>query len=171
MMVEHDDIHAAFAQPGDGFHGGRAAVHGEQQFDGKFLQAILHAVVAQAVAFVHAVRQIKIHLPAKRAQNFQQQRGGSHAVHVVIAENDQRLVAFAGAEQPLDGGGHVRQQKRVGEIFQPRREEVRDGRRLAEAAVEQALREQRRNFELRRELSGEQRLRRRERSSGISFFI
>ena len=43
VMVQDDDIHAPLSERGDGFHGGRAAVHGEQQRGRKFLQAILHA--------------------------------------------------------------------------------------------------------------------------------
>jgi hypothetical protein len=56
---------------------------------GKFLQAIFDTIGAKAVAFVHAVRQIKIHLPAKRPQNFDEERGGGHAIHVIIAKDDQ----------------------------------------------------------------------------------
>ena len=89
MMIEDDDLHAARTQKADGFHGGRAAVHGQQQFYGKLFEAIFDAIGAKAVAFGHAVRQIKIHLPAKRTQNFDEERGGGHAVHVIIAKDDQ----------------------------------------------------------------------------------
>ena len=54
-----------------------------------FFQAIFDTISAKAVAFVHAVRQIKIHLPAKRPQNLDEERGGGHAVHVIIAEDDE----------------------------------------------------------------------------------
>jgi hypothetical protein len=70
---------------------------------------------------------------------------------------------FAGAKQSFDGGGHVREQKRVGEIFQARLEKIFNGGRFAETAIKQTLREQRRELELRRQLPGEERLRRRER--------
>ena len=119
-MVEHDNVHTASNAGFDGFHGRRAAVHGEQERRGKFFQAIFDAVGAKAVAFVHAVGQIKIHLPAKRTQNFDEERGGGHAVHVIIAKDDQRFILFAGAEQSLDGDGHVREQKGVGKVFEAR---------------------------------------------------
>ena len=51
---------------------------------------------------------------------------------------------FAGAEQSPDSGGHVREQKRVGKVFQARLEKMFDGGRFAETPIEQALREQRR---------------------------
>ena len=128
VVVQDDDVHAALAQPGDGVDGGRAAVHREQQRDGEFLQAVLHAVLAEAVAFVHAMRQVVMSRPAEGAEHFEQQRGGGDAVHVVIAEDDEGFVAFAGLEQALDGGGHVRQQERVGQVLEAGLEEVVDGR-------------------------------------------
>ena len=48
MVVEHEHVHAALLQPADGRDGGRAAVHGEEQFcAGKFGQAVLHAILAE----------------------------------------------------------------------------------------------------------------------------
>ena len=169
MVIENNCVHAAFAKRGNGFNGGRTAVHREQQVRRKFLQAIFHAVGAQAVAFVHPVRQIKIHLPAERAQDFKQQCGGSHAVHVIIAKDDERFIVLAGAEQSPDGGVHVRQQKRVGQIFEAGLEKIFNGGRFAEAAIEQALGQQRRNFEPQCQLTGKQRLRRRGRPAEFHF--
>ena len=147
MMVQHDHVHAALAEPGDGGDGGRAAVHGEQQRHGELPEAILHAILAEAVAFVHAMRQVVMDLPAERAQHFEQQGGRGDAVHVVIAEDDERLVALAGLEQALDGGRHVRQQERIGQVLEPGLEEAGDGRWLAQAAIQEALGEQRRDLQ------------------------
>ena len=96
VMIQHDDIDAALFEPGDGFHGGRTAIHRQQQRGREFLQAILHAVPAEAVTFVHAMGQIVAGVPAEPAEDFEQQRGGSDAVHVVIAEDDQRFVRVRG---------------------------------------------------------------------------
>ena len=145
VVVENDDVHAALAERGDGGDGGGAAVHGEQQGGGEFRQAILHAFLAEAVAFIHAMGQVVVDLPAEGAEDFEQQGGGGDAVHVVIAEDDERFVALAGLEQALDGGGHVRQQERVGQLLEPGLEEGGDGGRFAQAAVQQALGEQRRD--------------------------
>ena len=92
------------------------------------------------------MRQIKIHLPAERAQNFDEQRGGSHAVHVVIAKDDQRFISFARVKQTVNRRGHVRQQKRIGEIFEARLKKIFDAADSLKPRLTQALREQRGNF-------------------------
>ena len=86
-------------------------------------------------------------VPAEGAEHFEQQGGGGDAVHVVIAEDDEGFVALAGLEEALDGGGHVGQQERIGQLLEPGLEEAGDGGRLAQAAVEQALGEQRRDVQ------------------------
>jgi hypothetical protein len=63
-----------------------------------------------------------------------------------------------GLQEPVDGWGHVRQQKRIREILEARREKFFNRGRFAQAAVEQTLREQRRDFEGRREPFRKQRL-------------
>jgi hypothetical protein len=72
-------------------------------------------------------------------------------------------------KQSLDGSAHAWQQKRVGEIFQARPQKIPDGSRLTKTAIQQSLGKQRRNFELRGQLTGEQRLRRRERPVELHF--
>ena len=54
-----------------------------------FFQAIFDTIGAEAIAFVHAVGQIKINFPAEGSQDFGEQRGGGHAVHVIIAKDDE----------------------------------------------------------------------------------
>jgi len=162
MMIQDDRVDAPFAQPVDGFNGSRAAIHGEEQRHRKFLQAILHAVAAQAVAFVHAVRQITMHRPAEAAEDFREQGGGGDAVDVVVAEDHERFAAVARLEQPLDGGAHIREQKGIAELFQARLKKAGDERRVAESAIQQALGEQGRNFQPGGKLAGQQRLGRRE---------
>ncbi len=50
-------------------------------------------------------------------------------------------------------------EKRIGELAQPGSQEPPDGVRLAQAPIEEALDEEGRDFELRRQLAGEQGLR------------
>ena len=147
MMIEHDHIDAASLQPLDGTDRRRAAIHRQQQRGRKFGQAILHAALAQAVSFLHPMRQITTGFPAKRGQNFEKQRAGSHAIDVVIAEDHDTLFLFTGAKQPFHGGGHVGKQERVGEMFEARLQKSSDGFRFAQAAIQKALRQQRRDFE------------------------
>ena len=139
MVVEHERIDAPLAQPGDGFNGGGAAINGQKQRRRMFGEAILHAGLTEAVAFVHAVRQVGADLPAERGENFGEQRRGSHAVHVVVAEDDERFVTLARGEEAFDSSAHVREQERIGKILQAGLKEPADGLRFAEAAVEQAL--------------------------------
>jgi hypothetical protein len=159
MMIQHEHVHATTAQPGDGVHGGGAAIHGKQERRRKFVQAILHAGLAEAIAFVHAMGEIGVYLPAECGEHLSEERGGSNAVHVVIAEDDERFVPFARGEEPFDGGTHIREQKRIGEVFQAWLQEARDRLRFAEPAVEQALGEQQRELHFLREKGRQRRLR------------
>ena len=162
MVVQHDDFDAAFAQPADGIDGGRSAIDRQQQRDREFREAILHGGLREAVAFIPAMRQVGMHGPAERGEEIVQQRGRSHAVHVVIAEDHECLSAFAGSEEALDRGAHVRQEKGIGQILEARLEKARDGFRFAELAVEEALREQAGDLQLLRKEIGKHRLGRRD---------
>ena len=145
MMVQHNHIHAALLEPCDGFDRRRAAIHSQQERCGEFFQAVFHAFPAQAVAFVHAIRQVVMCRPSERAQNFGQQRSRGHAVHVIITENDERFVRVRGGmslEEALDCGSHVRQQEGIGKLLEARLKEAVDQRGFAQAAVEEALGEQ-----------------------------
>jgi len=113
--------------------------------------------------------QIKIHLPAKRTQNFDEERGGGHAVHVIIAKMTSDSFCSRRGANRLDSDGHVREQKRVGKVLEARREKIFNGGRFAETAIEQALREQGRDFEPRRQLTGKERLRCRERPAKFHY--
>src|SRR5690242_254498 len=108
------------------------------------------------------MREIIIRLPAELFEHFAEQRSGSDAVHVVIAKDDERFVAFARLEETFDGDGHVREKKRIGEAFEARLEETRDALQLAKTAVHEALGEQRRDFQGAGELPGEEWLWRRD---------
>ena len=46
-------------------------------------------------------------LHATYLKDFNEQRGGSHPVHIVITKDDQRLLFGVGAQQTFDRGGHV----------------------------------------------------------------
>src|SRR5437899_8358854 len=105
MMIQNDDIDSALAKPLNGANCRGPAIDRQQQLDGKSPEAIFDAVLAQTVAFIQTVRQVMVHSPAERGQNFRQKRSRSDAVHVVISENDERLVLASRQEQPLDGRG------------------------------------------------------------------
>ena len=78
-------------------------------------------------------------------QRFQQQRGGSDAIHVIIPKDDHRFPALAGQQEPLHRRRHVRQQRRVRQILQARPQKAARLVRRADSAVDQTLRQQGRN--------------------------
>jgi hypothetical protein len=126
MVVQNDNVNPSLAQVSDGCNRVRAAVHGEKQGGGELRQAILHAVLAEAVAFIHTMRQVGMDLPAEGAEHFEQQGGGGDPVHVVITKDDEGFVALAGLEQALDGGRHIRQQEGISQLLEPGLKEARD---------------------------------------------
>src|SRR5262245_60041167 len=89
------------------------------------------------------MRQVMVHLPAEGAEDFAEQRRGSDTVDVVIAENDESLAPFAGREEALDRGPHVREEEWVGQILQARLKEAGNGLGLTVAAVQEALGQER----------------------------
>ena len=112
---------------------------------GCFCRQCSARVPAQAVAFIHAMRQIIIDGPAERAERFQEQGRGGNAIHVVIAKDDQRFAAPAGQQETLHRRRHVRKQHRVRQIPEARSQESGGLVRPGDAAVDQALSQQRRD--------------------------
>ena len=159
MVVQDDDVHAALRERSNGGGGGGTAIHGQEQGGRRARQAMVHGLGAQAVAFVHAVGEVGADVPAKGAEDLQQQRGGGNTVHVVVPEDDDGLVAAAGQEKALDGSGHVGQQERVGQVLEPGLEEGCGGGGVSQATVQEALGEERRDFEGVGQLAGEAGLR------------
>jgi hypothetical protein len=160
VVVENDDVDAALFEPGDGLDARGAAIDREEQGGWEFVEAIFDGFLAKAVAFVHAVREIVIGGPTETRQDFQEQGGGGDAVDVVVTEDDERFFAFAGEEKAVDTESHVGQEEGVGKVLKARLEEIIYGVRVRQAAVEEALGEERRKVELMGQLAGEQRLRR-----------
>ena len=158
MVVEDHDVHAAVAQPGDAFDGGGAAIHGDEQAGGVFFQTGLHGALAEAVALVHAVRQVTGGREAEARKGLEQQGGGTNAVHVVVTEDDHGLAGGAGAEQARDRGVHRGQQKGISQGLEAGFEVGGEGVGFAVAAIEEALGEQGRDAQAGGELVGEQRI-------------
>jgi hypothetical protein len=142
MMVQNDGVDALLEEPVDGGEGSGTAVNGEKKFGGKFSETILHAFLAQAVAFVHAVGQVEMHLPAEGGKDFIKERGGGDAVDIVVAKDNEGFFFFSRKEKAVHCGVHVGQQKGIGELFETGLEEFRDGVGFAEAAIQKALGEE-----------------------------
>ena len=155
-MVEDDDVDAARFEVGDGICGGGAAINGQQQRGGVPGQAGLQGVQAQTVAVIHPMGQVTIDLPPERAQDLEEQRGGSDPIDVVIAENHHGFATLAGLEEPVYGGGHVRQVERIRQKLKPWLKESADGLRLGESAIQEALSDEGVEAQLARQLSSQE---------------
>ena len=159
-MVQDDDVHAPLSERSDGSDGGRAAIHRQEQAGGELCEAIFHGFLGEAVAFIEAMGQVVVDLPTERAQHFEQQDGGGDTVHIVIAEDDEVFAALAGLEEAFDRGAHIWQQERIGQLLEAGLEKGSDGGWVTQAAVKQALGEQRRDAQGVGQLAGEPGLRR-----------
>jgi len=134
-MVQDDDVHAALAERGNGGDRGGATVHSKQEVGGVLGEAFVHGVLAEAVAFVHAMGEVIVSLPAERPEDLEEEGGRSHAVHVVVAEDDYGFIAVAGLQKAFDGQADVGEEKRVGELLEAGLKEGRAGGGLSQAAV------------------------------------
>ena len=147
MVIEDDGVNALPFEPLDGVHGGGTAIDCQQKRGRKLGQAILHAGLAEAVAFFHAMREISVHFPSERSEKLRKQRRGGDAIDVVVPEDHNRFTALASKAQSIGRSLHVRKQKGISKALEARLKEARDGLRFAEATVQQTLCEQRRNFQ------------------------
>src|SRR5262249_28094521 len=103
---------------------------------------------AEAVAFVHAMRQVRMNGPSQRSQHLKQNRRRGNAIDIIVAENYKRLFVRMRLEQSLHSYPHIWKEKRIGQMPEPWVEIIADGGRFAEATVQEALREQWRNPEI-----------------------
>jgi hypothetical protein len=158
VVIENDDVHAALLEPGYGVNGGRAAIHSQQESGGEFFEAVFDGVLAKAVAFVHAMGQVEIDHQSERAQDFKKKGRRGNAVHVVIAEDNERFLFFLSTQQSFDGSGHIREEEWIRQLLQARVKKGGNGDRVAKAAVEETLDEERGEVEGAGQLAGEERV-------------
>ena len=72
----------------------------------------------QSVAVAQAIRNEVHDFAAEHFDRAAQDHGGRHAVDVVVAVDGDALASRDGAEQPIDGRAHVREQKRVVQLVE-----------------------------------------------------
>ena len=137
VVIDDDHVEPGLLRRGERLVRGRAAIDRDGDRRALCLQAQQRRRV-RAVAFAHAVGHIDRGAGADRREKPQQQRRRGRAVHVVIAEDDDRLAVADRADEAGDGRRHVAQMRRVRELLaQARREK---DRRLGKADA--ALRQQ-----------------------------
>ncbi len=116
-----------------------------------FLHAPFHAVLAEAVTFLHAQGQKCFNIAAEPAENAPHQRAGGDAIDIVIAENDHLFAGGDGLEHAFRGAPEVGQGEGIAEGLETRFEEGADLLRGAMAA----LPEERRDLGMKVEVAGQ----------------
>ena len=144
-MIQDDDVHAARCEPPHLRRCRRAAIHRDQQLRLMRRNTRLHSALTEAVALLHAVRQIATDLRAQRSQQLTKLCRRRHAIHVVVAEDDDLPTLLNRRKDARDGSLHVRQQERIAEIGQPGFEKARRRFRRAVATIDEHLGKRRRD--------------------------
>ena len=95
------------------FHGGDAAVHGDDQLHALGME-LVDGDGVQAVALLQPPGDVAEAVCAPAAQKVGEQAGGGDAVHIVVAEDGDGFSPGDGKAHPLGGGSHVCHQIGVG---------------------------------------------------------
>ena len=111
---------------------------------------------AEPIPFLHSVRQKILNRRPGRPQHARQQRTRRHAIHVVIAINDNPFLRVDGLQNPLHRRQHIRQQEGIAELPELGLEKKPGRLHVVKAAIDEHLRQRRRQ----RQLPGERFLQR-----------
>ena len=122
VMVEHDHVGARRACRGDRRAAVGAAVDGDDQL-GAARHQLAHRLGIGAVALEDAVGDIDLRAEPEMRQEALEERGGSRAVDIVVAEDRHPLALQHRPCEPFGGGLHVGQRGRVGQQRADRRVE------------------------------------------------
>ena len=136
MVVGDDQVDSRRAQVIGGGVGRSAAVACEHHSRACRLRR-RHTRGPEIVAVRPAVRNERHGRPAERADGAGHQRGRAHAVHVVIAVDQDRLMRPDRIGQALDGSREVFQKCRRMQLLQLGAEELLGPRRIVESAREE----------------------------------
>ena len=111
MMVRDDDIQ--FILHGRHIvHGRNATVHRDKE-SGTVCRYLLQSRQIKAIAFLFPMRYIKIDASPQGSQVVYHQRGGCHAVHVIVPVNHNLFAGIQRSSNAVYSLIHILQQKRV----------------------------------------------------------
>jgi hypothetical protein len=153
VVVGDDQVHAAVAGDLGLLDGGDAAVDRDDQLRALVAQ-LGQRLGVQAVAFLDAVGDVELGVPAEHADRVPQDAGGRDAVDVVVAVDDDLLLVPDRPGDPVGGLGDAGQGVRVVQGRQRRAEERLAVGRLGDAPAEQDLGDQRGDLQAARQLVG-----------------
>ena len=112
MMIDHHRVEAELLGFTERFQAGGAAIDGHQQLDAALGEGA-DRVDVRPVAFENPVGNMHQRIEPAVAQIAREQRRRSGAVHVVVAEDGDALLARDRPRQPRGGSRHVGQPLRV----------------------------------------------------------
>ena len=113
VVIDNDDVDALGPKPGDLSYCCGAAIDGNQELGFVFLRAAFDAVLAEAVAFLHAKRQESFDVGTELAEHAPEQGAGGDAVDVVIAEDGYLFTGGDGLENSFSGGAEIGEEKGI----------------------------------------------------------
>ena len=106
VVVGDDQIHAQFLAKLGFFHGGDAAVYGNDELYTLLCQCVEGQGV-QAVAFLQPTGDLGQAVCAQTAEQVGEQASGGDAVHIVVAEYGDLLTTGHGKAHPAGGQVHI----------------------------------------------------------------
>ncbi len=139
MVIDHHHIDALADKVGDLLVRVGAAVERDEKLGLALLQRAVDGAARKAVTVLHAARHDEARLRAKAAQDAHEQRGAAHAVHIVVAEDDDVLARVDGFAQARGARLHVVQEERIVELGEGGPQKTRGRYRVAKSVAEQQL--------------------------------
>ena len=124
VMIDDNGVQALLAQPRNRLNSGRAAIDRNQQACRVSLEGVGNRFPRQAVPLFEPVREVPLDGPAQRRQHLEQQRRRRDPIHVVVPEYQNSLAPPPGRLQTLDRHRQVGDVQRIGQVLEPRFEEL-----------------------------------------------
>ncbi len=137
-MVGDDQVDSGAPRGFGGGKGADARVHADDQPHAVGGGALDH-LVAHAIAFADAVRNVKISRSPAQLDGRLQNDDCRGAIDVVVAVNQNFLFALHRRFQPVKRGFHPAHQQRVVEVAKLRRKKTRSRLRLVDSAPDQQI--------------------------------
>ena len=133
VVIGDDQFEAEFAGPGGLGHARDPAI--DRDDEARALRGErLEGCGVQAVALLQPIGHVPRGLCVERIEASHEDRGGAHAVGVVITVDDDLPAGPGGGEDPIGGVGHARQRLGIAEIGERAREERLHGGCIGDAA-------------------------------------
>ena len=112
VVVSNDQVNAQLTAQQRFFHGGDAAVHGDDQLHA-FAMELMNGNGIQTIAFLQPSGNVADAVCALTAKKVGQQAGGGDAIDIIVTKNRNFLSPGHGKLHPLSGRRHVGHQKGV----------------------------------------------------------